>query len=104
MEQPIHQYSVHIYWDEEEEIFTAEVPELVECFASGATHEEALQAVHQKIEAWIELARKAGHPVPAPEGRPGEEQKTGRGGRRQENNKKRRRQREQRRHERRSSS
>ena len=53
-----HEYSVHIYWDEAEDIFVATVPELVECTASGATHEEALMAVHEAIEDWIASAKR----------------------------------------------
>ena len=101
----MHQYSVHIYWSEEDQTFTAEVPELVDCTAAGATHEQALEAVHLRIAEWIESARDAGHPVPAPQGRPGDqEKKKGRGGRRHERNEKRRLQREQGRRQRREAS
>ena len=83
----------------------AEVPELVDCIASGTTHDEALQAVHLEIAAWIESAQDAGHPVPTPLGRPREDgSKKGRGSRRQERNEKRRRQREQGRRQRREST
>ena len=100
----MHQYSIHIYWHETDEIFVATVPELVECSASGATHEEALQAVHQAVEAWIESAKNARHPLPAPQGHPTEQTGKGRGGRRQERIEQRRLKREKGRHDRRQSS
>ena len=98
----MHQYSVHIHWSEDDQHFVAEVPELVGCSAAGATHEEALAAVHPAIEAWIESARAAGHPVPEPQGM-ADDKKKGRGGRRQERIEKRRRQREEGRRKRRES-
>ena len=100
-----HEYSVHIYWDEAENIFVATGPELVECTASGATHEEALTAVHEAIEDWIASAKSARHPIPAPQGDPTKKVVAkGRGGRRQERNEQRRQERERGRHERRQSS
>ena len=100
-----HEYSVHIYWDEAEDVFVATVPELVECTASGATHEEALMAVHEAIEDWIASAKSARHPIPAPQGDPTKKMVAkGRGGRRQERNEQRRRERERGRHQRRQSS
>ena len=101
----MHQYSVNIHWDEDDQIFIGEVPELVDCTASGTTHEAALQAVHQAVAVWIESARDAGHPIPEPQSHLGDAtKKKGRGGRRQERIEKRRRQREQGRHNRRESS
>ena len=101
----MHQYSIHIHWDEDDQHFLAEVPELVGCTASGATHAAALQAIHLEVEAWIESAQDAGHPIPDPQGRGGEDdKKKGRGRRRQERIEKRRRQREQGRGNRRESS
>ena len=100
----MHQYSIHIYWNEDENSFVADVPELVGCTGTGATHEEALSAVHPEIEAWIDSAREAGHPIPAPQEQQHQQNKKSRGGRRQERIEQRRRKREQGRHERRRSS
>ena len=102
---PMHQYNVFIYWNEADEIFVATVPELVECTATGATHDQALQAVHQAVETWIDSAKNAGHPIPEPLGNPEQQgENKGRGARRQERNEQRRRKREQGRYQRRQSS
>ena len=100
----MHQYSVHIYWNEVGDTFVATVPELVECTATGSSHEEALQAVHQAVEDWIKSAKKARHPIPEPQGNPAEQAEAkGRGGRRQERIEQRRLKREKGRHQRRQS-
>ncbi len=98
----MHHYSIHITWREDDQSFTAIVPELVGCTAAGATHEAALAAIHPAIDAWIESARAAGHPIPEPEGAASDPKK-GRGGRRQQRIEKRRRQREEGRRQRRES-
>ena len=36
-------YEVIIYWNEEDQAFSAEVPELPGCAADGETYQEALQ-------------------------------------------------------------
>ena len=98
----MHHYSIHITWSEDDQSFIAAVPELVGCTATGSTHEEALAAIHPAIDAWIESARAARHPIPEPEGT-AYATKKGRGGRRQERIEKRRRKREESRPQRRES-
>ena len=98
----MHLYSIHITWSEEDQCFTAAVPELVGCSVVGSTHEAALAAIHLAIDAWVESAHAAGHPIPEPEGT-SITKKKGRGGRRQERIEKRRRQREESRRQRRES-
>ena len=41
----MHLYSIHITWSEEDQCFTAAVPELVGCSVVGSTHEAALAAI-----------------------------------------------------------
>lgn len=62
-------YEVIIYWSPDDEAFIAEVPELPGCAADGQTHQQALAAVEQVAQEWIETARELGRPIPEPKGR-----------------------------------
>jgi predicted RNase H-like HicB family nuclease len=62
-------YEVIIYWNQEDEAFIAEVPELFGCAAGGKTHREALANVEMVIEEWIATAKELGRTVPTPRGR-----------------------------------
>ena len=46
--------------------FVAYAPELNGCLADGETPKQALDAVYDAIDCWIEGAREAGKPVPEP--------------------------------------
>lgn len=45
----MHKYEVIIYWSEDDEIFVAEVPELLGCAAHGASHQETLREADEAI-------------------------------------------------------
>ena len=62
-------YEVIIYWSEDDQAFIAEVPELPGCAADGSTKAEALTAVEQIAEQWIQTARELGRDIPQPKGR-----------------------------------
>ena len=62
-------YEVIIYWSEDDQAFLAEVPELPGCSADGATKADALAAVEQVAEEWIETAKQLGRSIPPPRGR-----------------------------------
>lgn len=62
-------YEIIIYWNEADEIFVAEIPELPGCMAHGSSPEEALQNARQAMDLWLETAREYGDPVPEPKGR-----------------------------------
>lgn len=62
-------YEIIIYWNEEDQAFIAEVPELPGCAADGATYKEALTNVEVIIKEWIETAKELGRPIPQPKGR-----------------------------------
>ncbi|HKO03357.1 MAG TPA: type II toxin-antitoxin system HicB family antitoxin [Candidatus Acidoferrales bacterium] len=62
-------YEVIIYWNEEDQAFVAEVPELPGCAADGRTHREALANAEVVIREWIETARELGRSIPKPRGR-----------------------------------
>ena len=46
--------------------FVAYAPELNGCLADGETPAEALNAVYDAIQCWIEGAMESGRPVPEP--------------------------------------
>ena len=65
----MYKYEVIVYWNEEDEAYIAEVPELPGCMADGATYEEALKNVQGIISEWIETAQALGREIPAPKGK-----------------------------------
>lgn len=65
----MHRYEIIIYWNKEEHIYIAEVPELPGCMADGETYKDALSNVEVIIGQWIETARELGRPIPEPKGR-----------------------------------
>lgn len=65
----MHKYELIIYWSDEDQAFVAEVPELPGCAAHGDTPEAALASCGEAIALWIDTAKEAGRPVPAPKGR-----------------------------------
>ena len=65
----MYKYEVIVYWNEEDEAYIAEVPELPGCMADGATYEEALRNVQVIISEWIETARTLGREIPTPKGK-----------------------------------
>jgi predicted RNase H-like HicB family nuclease len=62
-------YEVIICWSEEDQTFVAEVPELPECAAHGATQESASSNAQDAIRLWIDTAKEFGDPIPEPKGR-----------------------------------
>jgi predicted RNase H-like HicB family nuclease len=59
-------YPAHIFWSDEDQSFVALAPDLPGCSAVGNTQTEALTELQDAIVAWLEAARKAGNPIPAP--------------------------------------
>jgi predicted RNase H-like HicB family nuclease len=59
-------YPANVFWSDEDEGFIAVAPDLPGCSAFGQTQEEALAELQDAISAWIEAARSAGNPIPAP--------------------------------------
>lgn len=62
-------YEVIIYWSEPDNTFLAEVPELPGCIADGPSMTEALTAVEQVAEEWIDTASRLAREIPQPRGR-----------------------------------
>jgi predicted RNase H-like HicB family nuclease len=65
----MYRYEVVIYWNDEDEVFVAEVPELKGCMAHGKSQSEAVVNVNQAIELWIETAQEFGDEIPEPKSR-----------------------------------
>lgn len=63
-------YEIVIYWDDDDQIFVAEVPELPGCMAHGSTQMDAVQNVREAIDLWIETAREFGDEIPNPQPHP----------------------------------
>jgi len=62
-------YEIIIYWNDEDQAYIAEVPELPGCAADGATYKEALTNAEVIIKEWIETAKDLSRPIPEPKGR-----------------------------------
>jgi predicted RNase H-like HicB family nuclease len=63
-------YHINIFYSDEDHAYVADIPDLDACSALGPTPQEALAEVERAREAWIEAARAAGKPVPAPRYKP----------------------------------
>jgi len=59
-------YEIVIYWDNEDKIFVAEVPDLPGCMAHGGSQIEAVQNINDAIDLWLETAREFGDNIPEP--------------------------------------
>jgi predicted RNase H-like HicB family nuclease len=62
-------YEIILFWNDEDDLFVAKVPELPGCFAHGATQEEALKNVKEAVQLWIETANEFGDEIPKPKGK-----------------------------------
>jgi predicted RNase H-like HicB family nuclease len=59
-------YPIDVFWSDEDQIWIADVPDLVYCTAHGATPHEAVAAVELAVEGWLQAARDTGRPIPSP--------------------------------------
>lgn len=64
------EYEIDIYWDDRDNIFVAEVPDLPGCAAHGDSRAEALLNAEVAISNWIKAAKEIDHNVPKPAKRP----------------------------------
>jgi len=60
------EYSVKVYWSEEDNCFLAEVPDLPGCIADGATEADARRYAQESAEHWIKMAQYLGRDIPKP--------------------------------------
>lgn len=59
-------YAIIVYWSEEDHLWIAEAPDLNPCAAHGDTPEAAVAELRVAMQAWIEVARENGLPIPEP--------------------------------------
>ena len=59
-------YPIDVFWNDEDNAWVADVPDLAYCSAFGDSPHEAVAEVEIAIEAWLEAARSSGRPVPTP--------------------------------------
>jgi predicted RNase H-like HicB family nuclease len=62
-------YEILLYWNQADQVFIAEVPELAGCMADGQTYQEALHQAEIIIQEWLETAQELGRPIPQPRGK-----------------------------------
>ena len=63
-------YHINIFYSDEDEGYIADIPDLKNCSAFGATPSEALQQVLIAQKLWLEEAQCGNLPVPKPQYRP----------------------------------
>lgn len=63
-------YHMNVFWSDDDGGYIADIPDLVSCSAFGETPEEAVREVTIAREAWLEVAREQGKPIPPPRYRP----------------------------------
>jgi predicted RNase H-like HicB family nuclease len=59
-------YHINLFWSDIDGAWVADVPDLQSCSAFGDTPAEALAEVEKAMEAWLEVAREGGLPIPEP--------------------------------------
>lgn len=64
----MYKYEIIIYWDNQDGVYIAEVPELPACSAHGNTYNEALDNAKEAIQLWIDTAKEFDDPVAEPKG------------------------------------
>ena len=63
-------YHINVFYSEKDEGYIADIPDLDPCSAFGETPEEAVAEVRLVKQAWLEVAREKGMPIPEPRYRP----------------------------------
>ncbi len=66
----MNRYHINLVWSDADECWVADVPDLKSCSAFGDTPTDALGEVQKAVEAWLEVAREDGLPIPEPRYRP----------------------------------
>lgn len=63
-------YHINVFFSDDDGGYIADIPDLKYCSAFGPTPEEAMQEVLLAKAAWLDAARAADKPIPAPRYRP----------------------------------
>lgn len=66
----MNRYHINLFWSDADSCWVADVPDLRSCSAFGDTPAEALAEVQKAMDAWLDVAREDGLPVPEPRYRP----------------------------------
>ena len=59
-------YSIYMYYDIQDQIYVASVPELQGCMAHGETREEALKEIEVAENLWLASAKDMNIEIPKP--------------------------------------
>jgi predicted RNase H-like HicB family nuclease len=59
-------YHINVFYSEEDACWVADIPDLKSCSAFGDTPEQALHEVQIAKQAWLEVAKEKGCPIPKP--------------------------------------
>jgi len=62
-------YELIIFWDDSDQIFVVDVPELPGCMAHGRSKSEAISHAEAAIDLWLETAKEDRIAIPEPRGR-----------------------------------
>ena len=62
-------YELIIFWDDSDQIFVVDVPELLSCMAHGRYKSEAIAHAEAAIDLWLETAKEDRIAIPEPRGR-----------------------------------
>ena len=65
MTTDIFRKTIVICWDEEQQAYIADVPDLLICSGTGATYTEALASVLEALEWWQERTHRTRQTVPS---------------------------------------
>ena len=63
-------YSINLFYSEEDQCYVADIPDLKFCSAFGKTPEEALKEVLIAKELWLETAKSENKSIPKPKYKP----------------------------------
>ena len=59
-------YAIVVYWSDEDAVWIAEAPDLKPCAAHGDSPERAVAELRVAMQAWLDVARENGMPIPEP--------------------------------------
>jgi predicted RNase H-like HicB family nuclease len=65
MTSDIFRKTIVICWDEEQQAYIADVPDLLTCSGQGATYAEALASVLESLEWWQERTHRTRQTLPS---------------------------------------
>lgn len=59
-------YHINVFWSAKQNCWFADVPDLPDCSASGASAEEAVTCIQQAMIDWVAAAERKGNSLPEP--------------------------------------